>query len=116
MEMANKTDKEKSTSEKQFKQTTTKTGKPRSRYTLKCEFNDGNQFTYRGDFLLNQMADKGYKNLNELDAIILKFTGLKALIHEAKIFDNSLPAGEDNLMHFAFSKVLKSSLPSNYAI
>lgn len=96
----------------------TQTGKTRAVYTLKCRFNDGNVFTYRSDVNLNNYQKQGYKNINELDAIVLKFTSLQGLIFECKLFDNRKPAGEDLLLHYsgAVSKVLLSNLPKQYKL
>lgn len=88
-------------------------GKTRAVYTLKCKFNDGKQFTYRSDVNLEKYNKIGYKNLDELEALVIKFTSLKSLIDECKLFDNRKPAGEDLLLHYAMGKVLLSILPNH---
>lgn len=89
----------------------TQKGKPRACFTLRCEFNDGNTFTYRSDINLENYKKQGYKDIDEMDGLVLKFSGLKNLCHEAKIFDNSKPQGEDILMHFAMGRVLLNRIP-----
>lgn len=96
----------------------TLTGKIRAAYTLRCEFNDGNAFTYRSDDALAKLAARGYKNVNELDALILTFTGKKNLIQDGKIFDNRMPHGEDLLLHYSgmLGKIVINFLPKNYKL
>ncbi len=96
--------------------TTTLQGKPRARYTLKCEFNDGNKFTYRSDLNHENYKTKGYNQLSELDALVLKFSSLKETINDAKLFDNSLPTKEDLLLHYGIGKVLLNILPGKYSL
>ncbi len=96
----------------------TKSGKIRSRYTLKCEFNDGNTFTYRSDNCLAHYHQKGYKSISELDALVLRFNELRKLLFDAKLFDNSKPKPEDLIMHFSgsISQVLINHLPKRYSL
>jgi hypothetical protein len=94
----------------------TRQGKIRAMYTLKCKFTDGNRFTYRSDLNLLNYTKQGYKSINELDAILLKFTSLQQRIQECKLFDNRKPPGEDLVLHYSgvLSKVLISHLPPHY--
>ncbi|MBS1635215.1 MAG: hypothetical protein JST26_04775 [Bacteroidetes bacterium] len=94
----------------------TRQGKIRATFTLKCKFNDGNRFTYRSDLNLINYQKQGYKNLTELDALILKFTSLQQRIKECMLFDNRKPPGEDLLMHYSgtLSTVLTNDLPPKY--
>ncbi len=96
----------------------TKEGKIRAVYTLKCSFTDGNTFTYRSDDNLIEFTKKGYKYISELDALVLKFSGIKDLIQDCKIFDNRKPVGEDLLLHYSgiIGKILINNLPKNYKI
>lgn len=118
MNMDQKNSEEQLNDNSRLKGRITKSGKARAVYTLKCKFNDGNVFTYRSDVNLSNYFKQGYKNINELDAIILKFTSLQALIFECKLFDNRKPAGEDLLLHYsgAVSKVLLNNLPKQYKL
>ena len=96
----------------------TKDGKIRAAYTLKCVFNDGNQFTYRSDVNLEDFTKKGYKYITELDALVLKFSGVRDLIDDCKLFDNRMPVGEDLLLHYSgmIGKIVVNNLPKNYKL
>jgi len=101
-----------STEKKEFVNALTKTGKPRARFTLKCNWNDGRQFTYRSDDNLKILvADKpGYSGLSEIEGLLIKFKAVKDLAEEAKIFDNTKPRGSDLVMHYVFGKVMLNEL------
>lgn len=94
----------------QFKQTTTKNGRPRARWTMKVSFSDGNVFTYRSDLLQAYFVAKDYK-VTEIEAIVLKFTKVRGLLETAQVFDNSLPKGEETIMDYAAGKVMLNKLP-----
>jgi len=96
----------------------TKEGKIRATYTLKCSFTDGNTFTYRSDDNFIEFAKKGYKYLSELDALVLKFSAIKNMIQDSKLFDNRKPPGEDLLLHYSgiIGKIVINNLPKNYKV
>lgn len=116
--MDQKNSEEQQTGKNNLKGLITKSGKARAMYTLKCKFNDGNLFTYRSDINLANYFKQGYKNIDELDAMVLKFTNLQELIFECKLFDNRKPPGEDLLLHYsgAVTKVLINTLPKKYKL
>ena len=99
-------------------QKTTRAGKIRATYTLLCEFNDGNTFTYRSDDALAEFTNKGYKYITELDALLLKYKAHKNKLQDCKLFDNRLPKKEDLLLHYSgmLKKILINNLPQRYSL
>lgn len=87
-------------------------GKARSRYGMKVLFNDGNKFYYRGDDNLVELQKQQYKNITELEGLIITFKKLRDRIGEAYLFDNAKSRGQDLLMHYAIGKVLQNNLPN----
>jgi hypothetical protein len=114
--MKTKNSEEQLTGSDRMNTVTTKEGKARATFTLKCKFLDGNIFTYRSDVNLENYNKQGYKGLSELEAIILKFTSIQGLILECRLFDNRKPSGENVLLHYSgvIKKVLFSNLPQHY--
>lgn len=103
------------TANQQLKQTTTKNGKIRARWTMKVSFTDGNVFTYRSDTQKQFFVSKGYSNngreITEIEAIVLKFTKVRGLIETAQLFDNSLPKGEETIFDYAAGIIMLNRLP-----
>ncbi len=113
---ANSTSTEKvSPAAEQLKQTTTKKGKPRARWTMKASFTDGNVFTYRSDKQKAFFTSKGYSNngreLNEIEALVTRFSKVRRKILTAQIFDNSLPKGEETILDYSSGIILLNRLP-----
>lgn len=102
-----------------LKQSTTLKGKQRAMLTLKVTWIDGNSFTYRSDDALTKLTnEKGYKYIDQLDALVIIFGLKRQLIQEAQLFDNRKPQGEDLVMHYSgmIGKVLINNLPKKYKV
>ncbi len=73
----------------------TKTGKFRAAYTLKCEFKNGGNFTYRSDVTLLKYQKEGFQEITELDAMVMLYLERRGLILKATLFNNAAPAPDD---------------------
>lgn len=94
----------------QLRHKVTQGGKPRARWTMKCSFQDGNEFTYRDDDQLIYFQSKGYKNISSLDALVLRFALVKKKSSMIEIFDNAMPPGHDRKVHFLAGRVMLNEL------
>lgn len=89
----------------------TTNGNPVARYSMKCYFVDGREFTYRGDHTKRIMEkEKNLRFRNEVEALVCKFNEVKQRIVTGVLYDNSLPASEAVLFKYSNGKILINRL------